>query len=239
MIKDTSLLIMTLLDYLKSQIITTGKDGVIINLDATLMSAVNIMLAKQLGNPYQVKVVTCVTNSNKFALTQSTLIAQQLDINLEMKDLSREYESLTKPSLNEVSLKKRLADSIVNAEADVHNLLPLSNLCYSQWAVNFPHRCYQNLEQVHLLNRLFYSEIKQLAKSLGASDGLVNREPSHYLHRIQVDKDMGFTYEELESFIRNPSQNSLKDKLIASKLAPDNRNRFICPAIQRPSNLLG
>jgi hypothetical protein len=239
MIKDTNLLITTLLNYLKSQIITMGKSGAIINLDATLMSAVNVLLAKRLESPYQFKVITCVTNSNKFALTQATLIAQQLEVALEIKDLSKEYESLLTPTLNGISLQKRLTDSIINAEADAHNLLPLSNQCYSQWAIEFPHKCYQSLDQVHMLNRLFYSELKQLAKSLGASDSLINREPSHYLHRLQVDKDVGFTYEELESFIRNPSQSSLKDKLIAAKLVPDNKNRYICPIIQRPSNLLG
>lgn len=241
MIKDTTLLTKTLLDYLKSQLVIMKKDGVVINLDATLMSVVNILLAKQLEKPFTYKVIACVTNNNKFALTQVILIAKQLGVDVEVRDLSDEYDKLLMYSGTiGVSLQKRITDLTLNITADSHNLYPVSNLCYSQWVIDFPHKCYQNLEQVNLLNRLFYSEVAQLAKALGASDSLINREPSHYLHRTQVDKNLGFTYAELEDFLRNPRQpKSLKDKLIADKLVGDNRNWYFCPVIQRPSNLLG
>ena len=241
MIKDTKLFTKTILDYLKSQLVIMKKDGIIIHLDATLMSVANILLAKQLGSPFTFKVVTCVTNNNKFALTQAILIAKQFEVDLEIRDMSEEYDKLlTHKGTTGASLQKRLIDLVLNTTADSENLQPVSNLCYSQWAIDFPHKCYQNLEQVNLLNRLFYSEVVQLAKALGASETLVSREPSHYLHRTQVDKDIGFTYSELEDFLRSPPQpKSLQEKLIANRLVSDNRNQYSGLVIQRPSNLLG
>lgn len=247
MIKDYNLLIKTVLDYLKSQIIISKKDGIVINLDGTLMSAVNVLLAKQLGPAFKYKVIVCLFNQNKYYLAHIMLLLSKLDVPYEIKDLSKDLDTLSlyknasdKLDL-EISIRKRVLDLMINIEGDKNNLSPISNQSYSQWCVEFPHKSYQSLSEIHLLNRLFFSEVQDLARHLGLPETFVSREPSHYLHRAQLDKEsLGFTYGELEDYLRNPRPNkTTQDMLINQKLVGDNRSRFLSLPIQRPSNLLG
>ncbi len=234
MLKSPKLLNKVLLDYLKSQLLINKRDGVIIHLDGTLMSLVNLCLAKQLEEPFKLKVVTCIFNRNKFYLTHLMKLIGKQDVPTSIKDLSKDLTTLSmydnaKDSLEtEIAVKKRLIDMTVNIDADKHNLLTMSNICYSQWCINFPHRNYQNLEHIHLLNRLYYNELQVFATHLGLEEEVVEREPSHYLYRGQLDKkSLDFTYDQLEDYLRNVKQSRNHVDVAISKLVQsDNRNRF-------------
>src|SRR5690606_29231336 len=129
------------------------------------------------------------------------------------------------------------ADFMVGLTAAKHNLMPLGNLCYSQWMINYPHNVYKNLGNIHTLNRLFYSEVVALAESLGIPKMFTERRPSHYLYWGQLDEDdMKFTYADLENFLRTSTISSIVDQEIQKKLVKDDRNKYIGPPIQRPSN---
>lgn len=243
MIKDLNLLTKTLTDFIKSNTLIFKKQGVIIHLDGTLMSIVNVALAKLLGEPFKFKVVTCVFNHNKLYLQHIISLAKDLDVPLEVKDLSRDFDQLSiyknaGQSVDlEISTRKRLIDLAINLEADKQELFPVSNLCYSQWCINFPNKSYQALDQLHPLNRLFFEELQQLAKHLGIGEAVIEREPSHYLYKNYNDKQvLGFTYTELELALRSPHSNIIS--VVRDRLAVDNRSRYLCPLIQRPSNLL-
>lgn len=243
MIKDPVLLTKTLTDFTKKNIITFKKQGVIIHLDGTLMSVVNIALAKLLAEPFKLKVITCVFNHNKLYLAHILSLAKDLGVETEIKDLSKDLEQLSiyknsgqKIDL-EIATRKRLIDLAMNLDADKESLLPISNQSYSQWCIEYPHKNYQTLDQLHTLNRLFFSEVQQLAKHLGTSLITIEREPSHYLYRNYNDKSiLEFSYDDLESSLRG--DHSKMDPTIRDRLIPDNRDKYLCPTIQRPSNLL-
>lgn len=247
MLKNPKELNEKLLSYLKSQLVQTKKDGVVIHLDGTLMSLVNICLAKQLGEPFKFKVLTCMFNQSKYSLTHVFGLIKRLDVPVDIKDLSKDLDTLSmyknaEGDLDrEIGIRKRFVDLTVNIEADKHNLVPLGNQSYSQWCINFPHNNYQALDQIHLLNRLYFSELQEYAKWLDLPDSMVYREPSHYLHNKQLDKNsLGFTYDELEDYLRNAkSDRNPIDTTIRKRLVADNRSRFLNPVIQRPSNILG
>lgn len=247
MLKNPKELNVQLLNYLKSQLVQLKKDGVVIHLDGTLMSLVNISLAQQLEVPFRYKVVTCIFHQNKYALSHLLTLIKRLNVVVDIKDLSQDLDTLSifknaQGSIQaEIGIKKRFVDLAINIEADKNNLFPLSNQSYSQWCVEFPHNNYQALDQIHLLNRLYYSELQDFAKYLELPDSVVYREPSHYLYNKQIDKEsLGFTYGELEDFLRNAeSDRNSTDTTIRAKLVPDNRGSFLNPTIQRPSNILG
>jgi NAD+ synthase len=244
MIKDVELLVKTLLDFIKTNSVVFKKQGIIIHLDGTLMSVVNVALAKRLGAPFTFKVVTCMFNNNKLYLAHILSLAKVLEVETELKDLTRDLEQLSLYSNAgqqvdlEIAIKKRLVDFTMNVEADRYNLIPVSNQSYSQWCIEFPHKNYQTLDQLHILNRLFFSEVQQLARHLNIADNIVDREPSHYLYKGYGDRQaLGFSYEELEEALRGDHSNI--KSAIKERLTADNRNRYICPAIQRPSSIIG
>lgn len=242
MIKSPELLIKILLDYYKSQGIRFKKNGAIIHFDGTLMSIVNVLLLRQSNQP--ITTIVCAFNQNKYYLAYLQTVAKQLELDLQIKDLTKDFEVLHNNSsdiTSEISVRKRLVDLHLSLEADKKNSFIVSNLTYSQWCINFPHSNYQNLEHLHLLNRLFYGELQQLALHLNVSKVLTEREPSFYLYQNHTDhKILGFTYQELEEFLRNQQQpKSYSDSIIKQKLVADNRDRYLCPVISRPSNLLG
>jgi NAD+ synthase len=242
---NSSLLIKTLQDYLKTQALLLKKSGCIVYFDGTLMSLVNVLLIKDLVN-FNNKYVACITNNNKIYVTHLLSLAKHLKIDLKLLDISKDLETSSLFSSHrvnhkqELATRKRFVDLTLNLEADSGNQIVLGNLSYSQWCIEYPHKVYLNLEHVHLLNRLFYSEVKELAKFYDLPETIINRAPSHFISHGKTDKDvLDFTYEELEEYLRSAKSNqSNQDQLISKLIQSDNRNRFMCPLITRPSNIL-
>ena len=247
MIKNIPLLEKKIIDYLKTQLIVLKKDSVIINFDGTLMSVVNVKLIEKLQKPFQHKIIVCTFNQNKLYLYHLLkILNNDLKVQYEIKDLSNDYEMISPISCCqgnkdlEIAFRKRICDLLLYSIADNINGVVLSNLSYSQWCVNFPHQAYQTLEQIHPLNRLFFSEVKQLARYYNMANDVVEREPSHYLYKGQLDKEvLGFTYQQLEDHLRSGCKiTSPQDIIIQNKLVGDNRNRFMGLSISRPSVVL-
>ena len=245
MIKIIPLLEKKILDFLKSQLTILKKNHVIINFDGTLMSAINIKLLQKLGKPFQFKVIVCTFNQNKLYLAHLLRVLSDIKVPYELKDLSNDYDTLSLNICNgdknlEIAFRKRMIDVLLYSEADKLGGVVLSNLSYSQWCVNFPHQAYQTMDQIHLLNRLYYSEIKQLAKYYNIAEDIIEREPSHYLYKHQLDKDtLQFTYQQLEDFLRSGCKIvSPESILIQKRLVGDNRNKFTGLNISRPSDVL-
>ena len=240
-IKDCDTLIDTLGSFLKNQLAVHKKAGAIVHLDGTLMSVLNVRLLQTWGTPF--KTISCIFNENKFHSLYLHSLMDTLNVEKNLKDLSKDLEtlSLSRDSFDDtVAVKKRMSDLILNIEADDHNYMVLSNQCYSQWCLDFPNKNYKNLDQIHLLNQLFYSEVQQLSKHRGVQEGIINVEPSHYFSRLKSDKDfLGFSYDELEEFIhdrstpRNSVEVQIQKRIVALPLG-----EYTCPKLQRPSNLL-
>lgn len=246
MIKDKEGVVKFLVNYLKHQIIASNKDGFVIHLDGTLTSFVNALIVDNLRSQVKISFLMPVINQNKFATGHISNWASKLRIPLEFVDLSKDFETLgfhnlkNKTLTAQIAYSKRFLDLALHLKADQENLLLLSNLCYSQWIVGYPHINYQSHEQVNLLYRFFYSEIKELGKHLGMPEDLTEREPSFYLWSQQRDKDLlGFNYAQLEDFLRSTKTiRTEEESIISKRLIADNRNKFIGPLIQRPSSFL-
>lgn len=246
MLKDLNLTHQTLVDFIKQQLILHRKEGVAIHLDGSLQSIVNIHIAKALGAPFTFKVIVCTFAENHQYLKHITSAIQDLDIIYSVYDLQHDYQALSKYLYArddiklEIAHKKCLVDFALNLESAKFNLMPLSNLCYSQWVLDFPHPIYKNLAYIHPLARFFQSEVVQLAKHYSVAQFLIDRKPSFYLYRGQQDEvQLDFTYSELEDLIRRSTISSFQDDKIQAMLVPEDREKYLIPAIQRPSNLLG
>jgi len=247
MIKDCIILKQTLLEYLKETILKQYRDGVMICLDGTLMSLVNLKLVELLDKRYTKRACLCiVSKENNTFIDYTNTILEGSNIQYEYKDLSEALEKLDIYKFSkgdyqlEIILKQRLIESQIKAEADKYNSLTISNLCYSQWVLNYPNRAYKDLGSVHLLNRLFYSELKELAKDLGISSIFIDKNPTHYLYRGQLDQqDLGFTYDQLEYFLRTKEIQKPIDLTINNKIYKEDRHLYLGPVLTRPSNILG
>lgn len=246
MLKDLNATNQALTEFIKQQLLTHRRDGIVIHLDGSLQSIVNIHLAKALQPPFTYKVVICTHSDNDQYLKHITAMVQDLDITYTVYDLDKDYQALSRylyahnDTQLDIAHKKCLVDLVLNLEAARHNLMPVSNLSYSQWAIDFPHRVYKNLAYLHPLARFFYSEVAQLASFYGTARFLVERKPSFYLYRGQQDEVLlGFTYAELEDLIRRSTIISFQDQIIQKALTPEDREKYMIPSIQRPSNLLG
>lgn len=245
MIKDLNKLEQEITTFLKKQLVQSSTDGFVIHLDGTLMSVVSIILARKVTDNLTTVITTF--GSNKSYLIHLLSLCSITNTQPKIFDLSKDlgnFESYkkTKDIDQEISLRKRLSDLTCQIEADQDNLTIIGNLAYSQWIVNFPHRSYKNKEHVYPLNRLFYSEVRQLAKHLQLPDQIIDREPSHYIYKNKSDqKLLEFNYHSLENYLREKSQQptSLDDIKIRDKIVLDDREKYISLPIQRPSSILG
>jgi NH3-dependent NAD+ synthetase len=240
MLKEVDLLTKNLVDYLTKQLIAFDRKDVIVHFDGSLMSIINIkLLQTHLPSSFTFKPYVVVHNHNKLYLSYLLSLVKQFNIECEVVDITKDLEGHLE--LDQSALKKRTIDKYLYLAADKRSSLVLSNLCYSHWCLNFPHACYQSLEQVHLLNRFYYSELQQLARHFKLAEQIVDREPSFYLQRNSTDKELlGFTYSDLEDYLRSSTlrPRNHTDSLIRDKLVGDNRQYFLCPLIPRPSKFL-
>ena len=205
----------SIIQFIEKQLIIQQKDKIIISLDGTLMSAVLVKLMQKAE--IQFETISCIDNSNKIHSLSISLLAEQLSTPVNLIDTTSISEKLNSDST--ISARKRITDLYLNLAADVHNGIVTSNLSYSQWCIDFPHKIYKSLEQIHPLAQLHYSEVKDLARGLLITDTVITREPSHYFSKHTDQQLLGFTYTQLEDFLRSGSPaNSITDNLITSKI---------------------
>ena len=228
----------TLVEFLHRRLIYSQKDGVLIQFDGSLMSLVNYQLARLIQPDTKVVCVAIITNQNKFNVLNLKTLAEMINSDTEMFDATNysiPYQERTNSS------KRRLSDMILGVRADRQNLVVLGNLCYSQWCINFPDSSFKNPEHIYLLNRLFYNEVKQLARYLKISDTIVDRKVILDYEQGKSEKDiLGFSFDELELFINNSNKiTTHSESLIAEKLvANDKLADFVSPIFQRPCSFL-
>lgn len=243
MLQDPQHLIKIITTFIKAQLSTFNKQGIVIYLDGTLMSVVNLLLVKHhlIDVPYT--IVACKFSDNLTHNQRITSLIKDLNLVCEVKDLQHEFnqfDPFNQSSFElQTALKKRISDLAVSFESDKTNSIVLGNLCYSQWCINFPHSNYKNLNYIYPLNSLFYSEVQQLAYVLQIPHTYIHAAPTHFLFLNQLDQDsLGFSYEDLENLLRQKTTTSAKDQLIQSRLFSEDRHNYLGPSIYRPSNIL-
>lgn len=231
-------LVDTLTEYLQHQLIHNSKKGVLIHFDGSLSSLINYKIATLINPKILIESLVIVFNQNKLNILNLTTLASSCSIKTSIYDASNFPIPFGQTT---ISSKRRVEDLVLGLVADTNNFSVLGNLSYSHWCINFPHNNYKNPEHLFLLNRLFYSELKQLSQYLGIAKAIVDREPIlDFVYGKTIKDNLGFSFEELESFLRsNKDITRLEHSLIQQRInIDDNLLKFNSPVFQRPSNLL-
>ena len=148
-------------------------------------------------------------DSNKNDILDAKEVAKQLDLNLEVINLTKTYKSYLKAlkgqdftRLTESNLKVRMRMVALFAYAQEHSGLVLGtdnmDERYVGYFTKFGDGAADLLPIVHLTK----SEVREAAKLYGLSLDLVDRVPSAGLFEGQTDEgEMGVTYKDLDAYL--------------------------------------
>lgn len=149
-------------------------------------------------------------------------IAQQLDLNLKVVDLSKTYESFLNEIggnefnlLSRVNLKVRMRMCALYAYAQEHNALVLGTDNWDENYVGYFTKYGDGGVDILPIVRLTKAEVREAAKMLGLSDELANRTPSAGLFNGQTDeKEMGVLYDHLDAYLLGKEvDSSVKERI--------------------------
>lgn len=147
--------------------------------------------------------------SNKQDIIDAKEVARQLDVNLEVINLTKTYKSYLKNlkgkdfiRLTKSNLKVRMRMVALFAYAQEHNGLVLGtdnmDERYAGYFTKYGDGAVDVLPIVYLTKK----EVREAAEIYGLSSVLANRVPSAGLFEGQTDeKEMGIKYEDLDNFL--------------------------------------
>lgn len=239
-ISNEKKLIETLCEFLQHQLIHHSKNGVLIQLDGSLVSLVNHKIAELIKPKISIEHMIIVFNENKFNILNLNTSAASIGANPIFYDASN-FPIPFQQNSSSSSSRKRVEDLILGVKADINNLSILGNLCYSEWCIDFPHNSFKNSEHLFLMNRLFYSEVQQLARYLNIPEQVINREPILNFNNGKTAKDiLGFSFSQLEAFLRSDKSIICHQHFLIQQrlLVDDKLTEFNSPIFQRPCSFL-
>lgn len=235
MITDIGAFKTELKKYLQRQLF--DKKGFVVHLDGTIMSFVLVKLLKEFL--FDTKIVITSFSENKQVMQRLSSFIKQENLFCEVFDLSNmgnlsTYNVCGTSLEKEIIYKNQITTALLNSVASEGYVI-LSNLSYSQWITNFPHKSYKDKNKIYCLASFYYSEIQELAKSFNIDSEI---KPSHYFYYDFFDEDyLGFTYSSLEQLMRAGKIETHEDHRMA-EIIDINFDKFEVFKILRPNSFV-
>lgn len=161
-------------------------------------------------------------DSNKSDVEDAKEVARQLDINLEVIDLSKTYHRYLKDlkgkdfiRLTKSNLKVRMRMCALFAYAQEHSGLVLGTDNMDERYVGYFTKYGDGAADVLPIVYLTKAEVREAAEIYGVSKVLANRVPSAGLFEGQTDEgEMGVKYADLDAFLLGEEvPNEVKDRI--------------------------
>ena len=213
-------------NWIKKQVETADKKGIIVGMSGGIDSAVVAVLAKKaLGDNVLGLMLPCKSNpkDEKHALK----VASKFNIKTKKVDLCKIFDDFSSrypdaSALAKANLKPRLRMVTLYYFANIRNYLVAGTGNKSELSVGYFTKHGDGGVDILPLGDLLKSEVVKLAQELSIPDEIIKRPPSAGLWEGQTDEDeMGITYEELDKIViaieKNRTQDINDDKLLKVK----------------------
>jgi len=209
--------------------------GVVVGLSGGLDSAVSAALAARALGAGAVLGMALPCGSIPEDLRDAELVAEHLGIPFRVIDLTPALDALADtaglrgaPGVTLANVKSRLRMTVLYAHSAGRLVLGTSN--WSEILVGYWTKWGDGAADLLPLARLYKSEVRAVAESLGLPARIVERIPSAGLWPGQSDEgEMGVTYDEIETFFRGGDPGSRASARIAEMVRASEHKRRPVP----------
>lgn len=215
-----------IIEWMKETVNNAGAKGVVLGLSGGIDSAVVGALAKK-AFPNNSLGIIMPCESNEQDEKDARLVAEAIGLKIEKVDLTDTYRQLIKDSfvsenkMAKSNIKPRLRMTTLYYYAQENNYLVLGCSNASELYIGYFTKYGDSGSDLIPLAEYLKDEVYELAKELQIPQEVITKQPTAGLWEAQTDeKEMGFTYKELNAHIRGQKV----DEKIAEKIERMHKN---------------
>ncbi|MGL5618002.1 MAG: NAD(+) synthase [Metamycoplasmataceae bacterium] len=199
-----------LVSWLRKEVKKTGAKGVIVGISGGIDSALVGAIAKEAFPDDSLGILLPISDRVN-DLNQGLELCKTIDLDYQIINLKDNFKSLSKKlnltnNLTNANLQARLRMLTLYAIAQEKSYLVLGTDNYAEFYLGYFTKYGDGACDLLPIIHLHKSEVFEIAKLLKLPNSIINKAPSAGLWDNQEDeKELGFSYNEFESFIKHKS----------------------------------
>lgn len=209
MMKDLKSYLKEIESFLKDYLSKSGCKSYVLGLSGGVDSSLVAALAKSAVGKDKLFCYAIDIDSNPKDIIDAKRVAKELDVNLEVINLSETYHSYIKElngnnfqRLSKSNLKVRMRMCALFAFAQEHSGLVLGTDNWDERYVGYFTKYGDGAADLLPIVHLTKEEVREGCKIFSLSKDLVNRTPTAGLFEGQTDeKEMGIIYQDLDAYL--------------------------------------
>ncbi|NLC11265.1 MAG: NAD(+) synthase [Firmicutes bacterium] len=202
-----------IVDWLKDKVYSAGGKGAVFGLSGGIDSALVAALCSQAFAENNLAVIMpCYSSAedradaylvaDKFKLKVQEVVLDEV-FKTMLRQLGKPEETAKSHSLAAANIKPRLRMITLYYFASIYNYLVIGTGNKSEIYIGYFTKYGDGGADLEPIAGLLKDEVRELARFLGVPDKIIEKEPTAGLWQGQTDeKEMGFSYEELDKYIR-------------------------------------
>lgn len=220
-----------IIEWVKDYVTSTKAKGVIIGMSGGKDSLVSAAICvKALGKDKVLGVI--MPNGEMADITDALDSCKMLGIDYEIIDISTAYKNIIEETgftlqgrnanvtnITTINTPPRLRMTVLYALAGSLNYLVVNTSNLSEIMVGYSTKWGDSAGDIAPLADYTKSEVCKIGLALGLPDNLVNKTPSDGLSGKSDEEKLGFTYTELDTFIRTGEKGNSYDEILSSHIA--------------------
>lgn len=205
---NTSLARQMLTGFIKDQIAKAGMRGAVLGLSGGIDSALSAYLsAEALGAENVLAVRMPYRTSSQSSLTDADLVIEALGIRSLTVPITGMADALIEQFPDMTPLRKgnimaRLRMIVLYDQSAAHGLLPMGTSNKTEFLLGYSTIYGDSGVALHPIADLYKHQVRQLARSMGLPQPIIDKAPSADLWEGQTDEgELGFTYDDVDQVL--------------------------------------
>ncbi len=205
---NTSLARQMLTGFIKDQIAKAGMRGAVLGLSGGIDSALSAYLsAEALGAENVLAVRMPYRTSSQSSLTDADLVIEALGIKSLTVPITGMADALIEQFPDMTPLRKgnimaRLRMIVLYDQSAAHGLLPMGTSNKTEFLLGYSTIYGDSGVALHPIADLYKHQVRQMARSMGLPQPIIDKAPSADLWEGQTDEgELGFTYDDVDQVL--------------------------------------